>query len=77
MTTKKAEANGAVPIEERIVLSPEQAAMGQQLFAASQQINEKLQIWMAGVGINGNIVGGDFGDDPHLVISKPDPANVN
>ncbi len=78
MADKNAKTNGAVPAqEEKFVLTAEQAAVGQQLFAASQQINEKLQIWMSGVGITGDIVGGTFGDDPHLLVSKPDPANVN
>ena len=59
MADKNAKTNGAVPAqEEKVVLTAEQAAVGQQLFAASQQINEKLQIWMSGVGITGDIVGG-------------------
>ena len=40
MADKNAETNGAVPAqEEKFVLTAEQAAVGQQLFAASQQIN--------------------------------------
>ena len=77
MADKNAETNGAVPIEERIVLSAEQADVFRQLFAMSQQINEKLQIALAGAGIVGDIVGGDLTDNPHLVISKPDPGQMD
>jgi len=76
MTAKKGKDNGITPIEEQLDLNSETAQMLSGLFAARQQIDEKIQIALTGAGMSGKqITGGVLeGDNPHLTFI---PAETN
>ena len=66
--------NGAIPDEERIILSPEQAQLFATLFAQSKEIQERIQFALVAMGLNGmDIVSGELGGErPHLIVRKSD-----
>lgn len=76
MTAKKGKDNGITPVEEQIDLNVETAQMLSGLFAARQQLDEKIQIALTGAGMSGmQITGGVLeGDNPHLTVV---PAEMN
>jgi len=66
--------NGAVPDEERIILSPEQAQLFATLFAQSKEIQERIQFALVSAGLGGmDIVSGELdASDPHFMVRKSD-----
>ena len=66
--------NGAVPDEERIILSPEQAQLFATLFAQSKEIQERIQFAIVSSGLGGmDIVSGELdSSDPHFMVRKSD-----
>ena len=65
---------GAVPDEERIILSPEQAQLFATLFAQSKEIQERIQFALVSAGLGGrDIVSGELdASDPHFMVRKSD-----
>jgi hypothetical protein len=70
--------NGAVPDEERIILSPEQAQLFATLFAQSKEIQERIQFALVSAGLGGmDIVSGELdASDPHFMVRKSDNGIV-
>ena len=66
--------NGAIPDEERIILSPEQAQLFATLFAQSKEIQERIQFALVSAGLGGmDIVSGELdASDPHFMVRKSD-----
>ena len=66
--------NGAIPTEERIVLSEDQAQLFATLFAQSKEIQERIQFALVAMGLGGmDIVSGELGgESPHLIVRKSD-----
>ena len=66
--------NGAIPEEERIILSPDQAQLFATLFAQSKEIQERIQFALVSAGLNGmDIVSGELdAADPHFMVRKSD-----
>lgn len=66
--------NGAIPEEERIILSPDQAQLFATLFAQSKEIQERIQFALVSAGLGGrDIVSGELdASDPHFMVRKSD-----
>ena len=66
--------NGAVPEDQRIILSPEQAELFAALFAQSKEIQERIQFALVSAGLAGmDIVSGELDiADPHFIVRKSD-----
>ena len=66
--------NSAIPEEERIILSPDQAQLFATLFAQSKEIQERIQFALVSAGLGGmDIVSGELdASDPHFMVRKSD-----
>ena len=62
------------PLEGRVYLSVQQAALAKQLLAASNEAQNQVQFFLAAAGISGqDVIGGDLDSEkPYFLVKDPE-----